>query len=261
MKKSNLATRQLKILDRAARIMRLRLGPLAAAVAALLVTGVATYSIGTSAQGKPDDPPAKSAIRTLSTHADRVSGGDVLVEITLANANLPFVVFLNGQNVTDAFRPGETPNSIVGLVTGLALGKNRLVVTGGGLRGESLVLTNYSIKGPIVSGPHLQPFICQTQDFTLPDGTKLGPATDTDCSAPTKVNYIYRSTAGGAFQPLPNTSSLPADVAMTTTLTGATVPFVVRVETGTMNRGIYQNAILHDPTSDPAPTPFSPPKG
>ena len=229
MKKSNLATRQLKILDRAARIMRLRLGPLAAAVAALLVTGVATYSIGTSAQGKPDDPPAKSAIRTLSTHADRVSGGDVLVEITLANANLPFVVFLNGQNVTDAFRPGETPNSIVGLVTGLALGKNRLVVTGGGLRGESLVLTNYSIKGPIVSGPHLQPFICQTQDFTLPDGTKLGPATDTDCSAPTKVNYIYRSTAGGAFQPLPNTSSLPADVAMTTTLTGATVPFVVRV--------------------------------
>src|SRR4029450_2333850 len=48
---------------------------------------------------------------------------------------------------------------------------------------------------------------------------------------------------------------------MTTTLTGATVPFVVRVETGTMNRGIYQNAILHDPTADPAPTPFSPPRG
>src|SRR4029453_16949426 len=69
------------------------------------------------------------------------------------------------------------------------------------------------------------------------------------------------STAGGAFQPLPSTSSLPADVAMTRTLTGVTVPFVVRVETGTMNRGIYQNAILPDPTSEPAPTPFTPPKG
>ena len=37
--------------------------------------------------------------------------------------------------------------------------------------------------------------------------------------------------------------------------------FVARVETGTMNRGIYQNVILHDPTSDPVPTPWTPPKG
>jgi hypothetical protein len=261
MKKLSLAARELKSRNRATTRMPPRPRSLAVAIAVLLAMGVVTYSIGVNAQGKPNDPPAKSAIRTLSTHADRVSGGDVLVEITLANANVPFVVFLNGRNVSDAFRPGETPNSLVGLVTGLALGKNRLVVIGGGLRSESLVLTNYSIKGPIVSGPHLQPFICQTQDFTLPDGTKLGPPIDADCSAPTKINYIYRSTAGGAFQPLPSTSSLPADVAMTTTLTGVTVPFVVRVETGTMNRGIYQNAILHDPTSDPAPTPFLPPKG
>ena len=48
---------------------------------------------------------------------------------------------------------------------------------------------------------------------------------------------------------------------VTTTLTGITVPFVVRVETATINRGIYQHAILHDPTSEPEPTPFSPPKG
>ena len=48
---------------------------------------------------------------------------------------------------------------------------------------------------------------------------------------------------------------------MTTSLNGATVPFVVRLETGTMDRGIYQNAVLFDPTSDPAPTPFTPPKG
>ena len=214
-----------------------------------------------SAQGKPGDPPSKFGIRTLSTHADRVSGGNVLVEIKVPNPKLPLLVTLNGRNVSDAFHPGETPNSRVGLVTGLALGKNRLVVRGGGLGRDSLIVTNYSIKGPIVSGPHLQPFICQTQNFTLPDGTSLGPPTDADCSVSTRVNYIYRSTAGGAFQPLPSTSSLPADVAMTTTLTGVTVPFVVRVETGTMNRGIYQNAILHDPTSEPAPTPFSPPKG
>ena len=48
---------------------------------------------------------------------------------------------------------------------------------------------------------------------------------------------------------------------MTTTTKGVTVPFVVRVETCTMNRGIYQNVVHHDPTSDAAPTPFSPLKG
>ncbi len=46
---------------------------------------------------------------------------------------------------------------------------------------------------------------------------------------------------------------LPANVATTTTSEGKTVNYVVRVETGTLNRGIYQIAILHDPTKDPAP--------
>ena len=39
------------------------------------------------------------------------------------------------------------------------------------------------------------------------------------------------------------------------------MPFVVRVETGTMDRGIYQSAILFDPTSDAPPSPATPPKG
>src|SRR2546421_1574618 len=179
-------------------------------------------------------------IKTLSTHADRVSGGDVLVQITLDQSQ-GVAVTLNGNDVSSAFHPGTTPNTLVGLVTGLNLGRNTLTA-----QDKSLVITNYSIKGPIVSGPYVQPFICQTQDFTLPDGTKLGSPTDFDCSATTKINYIYLPTGGGALIPLPSTSSLPANVAMTTTLTGLTAPFVVRVETGTMDRGIYQNAILHD---------------
>ena len=46
---------------------------------------------------------------------------------------------------------------------------------------------------------------------------------------------------------------------MTTTTEGRTVPFVARVETGTMARGIYQNVVLHDPTSDGEPSPMNPP--
>jgi len=215
------------------------------------------------------DTPASNSqfgIRTLSTHADRVSGGDVLVEISYPNANskFPLVVTLNGRDVSAAFRAGESPNTLLGLVTGLALGKNTLAVEGRGwgMPARSLELTNYSIKGPIVSGPYQQPFICQTQNFNLPVGLgTLGAPLDADCSVATRVDYLYIATAGGGFRQLPSTTVLPADVAMTKTRAGVTVPFVVRLETGTMDRGIYQNAVLHDPTKEPAPSPFSPPKG
>lgn len=204
-------------------------------------------------------------ITTLSTKPYLVSGGDVLVRIdaprkvTLHQTRIT----LNGKAITGAFHEDPKAHTLTGLVNGLKLGENVLEVSANGRGHPSgrLTLTNYSVKGPIISGPYQEPFICQTASFLLPDGTTLGPPQDADCSAPTKVNYVYMSTAGGAFKPLPSIATLPADVAMTTTTRGVTVPFVVRVETGTMNRGIYQNVILHDPTSDPAPTPFSPPKG
>ena len=198
---------------------------------------------------------AVTNIATLSTRAHLVSGGDVLVQIT-ADASGAGNVTLNGNDVTAVFRPGAAPNTLVGLVTGLNLGANTLAAGG-----SSLVITNYPLKGPIISGPHVQPFICSTQTFQLPDGTTLGNATDADCSAPTKIIYLYMPLGGTALLPLPDAAGLPANVAMTTTLNGDFVPFVVRLETGTMDRGIYQNAVLFDPTSDVAPTPFTPPKG
>ena len=69
---------------------------------------------------------------------------------------------------------------------------------------------------------------------------------------------MYRTTAR-TFQPLPNLSSHPADLAQTTTTQGKSVPYIVLVETGTINRGIYETAVLHDPTTETAPTPFKPP--
>jgi hypothetical protein len=47
---------------------------------------------------------------------------------------------------------------------------------------------------------------------------------------------------------------------MTTTVTGQTVPYIVRLETGTINRAIYQTAILHNP-NDGTPSPHRPPSG
>jgi len=60
-------------------------------------------------------------IKTLSGDADRVSGGDALVEITLPPRERTVTVTLNGSNITDEFRPGQSPNSLVGLVNHVPL--------------------------------------------------------------------------------------------------------------------------------------------
>jgi len=218
-------------------------------------------------QSPPSDRDNWIAVQAVSTDAARVTGGDVLVRVVLspAAAANSAKVSVAGRDVTTAFKPGTAPHTLMGVVTGLAIGRNVIDVAAGRARG-TLEVTNYPITGPIISGPWQQPFICQTESFKLPDGTTLGPATDANCSARTVVQYVYMPTGKPAndqqpFKPLTSTTSLPADVARTTTTSGATVNFIVRVETGTMNRGIYQNAILFDPTSDPQPTPFTPPKG
>jgi hypothetical protein len=174
------------------------------------------------------------------------------------------VILLNGQAVTSAFQPEASGHSLLGLVAGLNLGENNLVATAVApnnriYRTAHLTLTNYPITGPIISGPHEEPFYCMTQLFALPASSNtLGQALDTDCSIATRVDYVYRTTAG-TFQPLPGLTSYPADLAQTTTSEGKTVPYIVRVETGTINRAIYETAVLHDPTTEAAPTPFKPP--
>lgn len=211
-----------------------------------------------------DGSPAP-AMRAVSSDPALVTGGDVLVELTLAEGTQAADVRVTAgtRDVTGAFRPLGA-QKMLGLVTGLPDGSTRLEAS---VRGSATTLevTSYPSTGPVISGPWVQPLVCQTDKFLLPDGTPLGPALDEHCSARTVVQYVYRSTRAKdpakPFVPLKDTAKLPADVAKTTTADGRTVNFVVRVETGTMNRGIYQNAILHDPTVDQPPSPFAPPQG
>jgi hypothetical protein len=203
-------------------------------------------------------------IRTLSADASRVTGGDVLLAVTLpdAGARDSLAVTVGDRDVSSAFHAAdEDSDTLMGLLTGLALGANTITASAGGAT-ASLDVTNYPIEGPVFSGRRQTPFVCQTQDFQLPDGSTLGPPLDENCSVNTVVQYVYR-TIGEApeWKPLPSRTSLPPDIAQTTTTDAVTMPFVVRVETGTMDRGIYQNAILHDPTREADPTPFTPPKG
>ncbi|MBZ5556022.1 MAG: DUF6351 family protein [Acidobacteriia bacterium] len=232
------------------------------------VLGVGMSVVAVLAAGQRAPVAGTVGIKTLSTAASRVTGGDVLVQVT-APAGVFAKVTVGDRDVSSAFRADASSTARVGLITGLANGKNLVEVRtkAGGPPDASLTITNYPITGPVFSGPPIQPFICQTDTFKLPDGSTLGPALDANCSAKTVVQYVYRTTGTpAAFKPLTtlaasSTESLPADLAKTTTTAGATVNFIVRVETGTMNRAIYQNAILHDPTADAPVSPFSPPKG
>ena len=198
-----------------------------------------------------------------------VSGDSALVRI---NGDVPQVgrlhVLLNGRDVTSSFAK-QPDGKLIGLITGLQPGKNVLAADLQ-LPGETsmaavgaLELTNYPRSGPMFSGAQQQPFTCQTDTFLLPASkVTLGAPLDGDCSVATRVDYVYRNTAAKPdFVPLPSLTTLPGDVATTTTSTGKTVPYIIRVETGTLNRAIYQTAVLHNPVADTAPSHRAPPAG
>jgi hypothetical protein len=189
--------------------------------------------VGAAALVFPAASPAAVQIRTTSTRADLVTGGDVLVRVTGTRGVRPRI---RGVKLHRAGRGYE------GLVTGLRIGRNRLVVRAG-RRGARLTVTNHPSSGPVIAGPQTQPWVCRTEDNGL--GPPLDPKT---CAVKPKVTYVYRSSSPSghgydAYDP----ANPPADVATTKTDDGRTVPYVVRVETGVMDRAIYAVASLMDP--------------
>jgi hypothetical protein len=197
-------------------------------------------------------------ILTLSNlNPNLVSGGDVLVALVVPEPNpLDQVrVRLNGSDVTSAFRVNPATGLLTGLVTGLRPGNNHLRARAGQLVSR-ITIVNHAITGPLFYAPSQQPFVCQTQDFQLPvTGGTLGMPLDTDCSIATRVDYIYKST-DGTLQPLPDPTVRPADLAQTTTTEGHSVDYIARIETGTINRAVYQIAFLQEP-GQPIPDPWT----
>jgi hypothetical protein len=68
-----------------------------------------------------------------------------------------------------------------------------------------------------------------------------------DCSINTRVLYYYRSRESGKFLPFEE----QADDVEAITIDGQSVPFVVRLEIGTINRHIYIIALLRGPNDTP----------
>ncbi|HEX2542657.1 MAG TPA: DUF6351 family protein [Caldimonas sp.] len=193
-------------------------------------------------------------VEPLSARAETVSGGDVLVRLRSSDGDrlAAATVQVNGRDVSNAFRPDPDSNGLIGLVTGLSAGANTLTASSAAdaaVRGQ-VTLVNHPVTGPVFSGPHQTPYVCELNSFGL------GPALDANCSAATRVDYFYRSTATNTFVALDTAAPRPANVATTTTTEGATVPYIVRREMGTVNRSVYLIAFLHEPGT-PLPDPWT----
>ena len=247
-------------------------------MAALAMGGVAGLASCSSNNSEPIE------IRTASNRADLVSGGDVLVELTLpAGAGISGLrVTAGGRDVTSAFSVTST-GRILGLVTELSAGQNVIRATTDSTDWAVLTVTNAPRQGPVISGALITPFYCATPaplavagNVPATNASGLAGTPDANCNIATQVKLYYRSTTAGCSLALPDPSpsvsatatappqtapppsnpcfkpyamgSTPGDMASTTTDAGLTMPYIVRLERGTMNRGIYDIAVLVDPS-------------
>jgi Tannase-like family of unknown function (DUF6351) len=196
-------------------------------------------------------------VSTLSTRPDMVSGGDVLIRIVPPRSGVNDIALtVNGRAANAESQPATGAAALLVRLKDLSLGKNEIAV---GYKGQKpavqLTVVNHATAGPVLSGPRQTPFKCETQAFGF------GPPLDGDCTAATRVDYLYRSTAQvpptNPFKTFDVNAARPGDLAMTTTLDGRTVPYIVRREMGTINRAAYVIAFLHEPGT-PLPDPWSP---
>ncbi|HET6212965.1 MAG TPA: DUF6351 family protein, partial [Micromonosporaceae bacterium] len=171
-----------------------------------------------------------------SPRADLVTGGDALVRIRPGDAD-DVTVTLGHREITDAFA-AQPDGSLLGLVTGMPDGHSVLIVHSRHHGAAVLHLVGHPLHGPVFSGPQQLPFFCETTAFGL------APASQPFCEASTQVSYVYRSTAG-TFKPLADPTSVPADLVQAT-VDGRQVPYLVRVERGTIDRAVYEIAALYD---------------
>jgi hypothetical protein len=173
-------------------------------------------------------------ITVLSSRPDMVSGGDALVQVAPAGPGT--MISVNGRDVSQTFR--MEGDRLVGVVDALREGRNVVEARRNG-RAARLELTNHPLAGPIVSGEHLKPFVCRTVE------SGLGEPLDANCTAATRVEYFYRTNEPTpTFKPLADAAERPPDLGTTTTSDNQTVPYIVRVESGTINRAIYRIAML-----------------
>lgn len=222
------------------------------ALCALLVAALAGLLFGCGSNGQGSSPARGLRIETPATRPDTVTGTEALVAISGPRAERPggVTLSLDGHDITRASSPTLRNGRTLALVTGLTPGEHDIVAKAGGST-ASASITVFPVTGPVFSGPQLPLPVCTTGQFGLQ------APTDPSCSAPTKVTWWYASTSStpspaansapggmaGNFRPMSSPDERPADLA-TAKVDGHEVPYIVRLETGTVDRSVYVYAAL-----------------
>jgi hypothetical protein len=227
---------------------------------ALAVTACAAALLAAVAAPLADARVPAPRIKVLSNRADLVSGGDAFVRVTLPRGVKASRLRLKAgrRDVTRVLhRTGR--RRLEGVVRRLRVGRIALIARvrrGGAAR---LFVTNHRIGGPVFAGPQIQPWTCQ-------EGAK-----DAKCNQAPSYRFMYlpkgestegsalpgttSNSSGGPFRPYdPENPPSPDSIATTTTTDGVTVPFIVRLETGYIDRDQYAIATLFDPNKPWTPT-------
>lgn len=216
---------------------------------AVALVASCTSSDGDADRSAADQDDGPITVEVVSSRPEYVSGGDALVAVTLAaGAGEPVDVEVTAgdTDVTEAFTPDpDDERRMVGLVDGLAEGETQIVASAAGESGE-LTVRNFPTSGPMFSGEHLDLAVCTTEVFGLAASTP-----EDDCAAPTEVSWRYVDTSG-AVNDLADPSVAPADAEMVE-VDGERVPFILRDETGVLNRAVYR-ITLFEPHPDASDT-------
>jgi Tannase-like family of unknown function (DUF6351) len=216
----------------------------AAALVGLLI--VATACTGGAEDADEDDNETGLVVEVISSRPEYVTGGDALVAVALPDGvdAGDVKIEVGGDERTASFAPDpETEGRLLGLVSGLPEGDTDITAQAGDAR-ASVTVTDHPVSGPLFAGEPLDLFACTTESFGL-----VPSSPDEGCAAPTKVTWQYVDAAG-ARHDLADPTAPPADAA-TVTVGARVVPFVIRTETGVINRAVYQVSSL-DPAPDPS---------
>ena len=231
---------------------------------------IAVVTAGACLLGLAASLPASAAalpIRVLSNRADLISGGDALVALDLPAGTDTAVLKLDvdGRDVTPQFAL-RANGRYEGLLQGLADGVHQLSARLPDGSGARIAITSHPLHGPVFAGPQTLPWFCDTV------AAGLVASESPYCEAPPVYTYTYKQKncvplvfpsidTGGivtnclllSYDP----AAPPSDVDTTTTDQGKAVPFIVRTETGVIDRGIYRIAALYDPAA-PDYSPWTP---
>ncbi len=231
----------------------------------------AIIALGVGCSKKAEDLRTSAAadvtITSLSNRADLISGGDALIEIKIPAGSKAekLKVSVNEVDVTKRFRQ-QGENLLIGLIDNLTEGEN-VIVANHGEKSTRLTIKNHNKGGPVFSGQQIQPWICASPETVEGDDDnpaleKSGldfAAIDKKCNTPSKISFYYRTTEKcgrspknpreviPCFKPYDkNAEERPTDIANFTTTDNKIIPYIVHVERGAINRGIYDIAVVSD---------------